>query len=160
MSRKGSSPIRPRQPDLHTQSETVTRLIGYVLKDGRKSVAEKQVYDAVDLLAKEFGQDQAIPTLEKAIETIKPKVEVRPRRIGGAVYQVPTPVRSHRQTSLAIRWFVRAARQLSNKQYHSFAQKLVAEIKLILKSEGTSYNKRLEVERMAEANKAFSHLRW
>jgi small subunit ribosomal protein S7 len=98
-------------------------------------------------------------TLEQALENIKPKIEVRPRRIGGAVYQVPTPVRGNRQLSLAIRWLVTSARKLSNKQFHSFGEKLAAELLSALKNEGSSVNKRQEVERRLTPIKLL-HIFW
>lgn len=94
------------------------------------------------------------------MDNIKPKVEVRPRRIGGAVYQVPTTVRGNRQNSLAVRWLISAARSRANKQYHTYGEKLAAEILAALHNEGIAISKRLDVEKMAEANKAFAHLRW
>jgi len=127
---------------------------------GKKTPATKEVYEAIDILKKETKSDDVIVTLEQALDNIKPKVEVRPRRIGGAVYQVPTAVRGNRQSSLAIRWLITASRALPNKQYHSFGKKIAAELIAALKNEGASITKRVEVERMAEANKAFAHLRW
>jgi ribosomal protein S7 len=98
--------------------------------------------------------------VEQGIDSIKPRIEVRPRRIGGSVYQVPTPVKSRRQDSLAIRWLVTAARAKANKQFHTFGEKIADEIILALKSEGSAVGRKQEIERMAEANKAFAHLRW
>ena len=129
------------------------------MRAGKKNASRRQVYRTLELLKKE-QPNQPLGIFEQALENIKPKVEVRPRRIGGAVYQVPTPVRSHRQLSLAIRWLVGAARLRPSKQYHTFADKLTAEILAAAKSEGSAVTKRLEVERIAEANKAFAHLRW
>jgi small subunit ribosomal protein S7 len=114
----------------------------------------------MEILKKESKSDDVVTTLEQALDNIKPKVEVRPRRIGGAVYQVPTAVRGNRQSSLAIRWLITASRALPNKQYHSFGKKIAVELLAALKNEGSSVSKRTEVERMAEANKAFAHLRW
>jgi small subunit ribosomal protein S7 len=130
------------------------------MKDGKRQVAQKQVYDALKLLSKKDPKIKAVDLLEQALDNIKPKIEVRPRRIGGSVYQVPTPTRGLRQSSLAIRWLVSSARLRQNKLYHSFAEKLSAELTDALASTGSAVNKRLEVEKMAEANKAFSHLKW
>ena len=130
------------------------------MKGGKKSAAKEQVYHALEILQKETKSDDVITTLEQALDNIKPKVEVRPRRIGGAVYQVPTPVRGNRQLSLAIRWLVTSSRALSSKQYHSYGSKLATELLSAIKNEGASVTKRTDVERMAEANKAFAHLRW
>ncbi len=161
MSRKGPSKIRHHQPDPVFQSALVTQLINKVMLQGKKDAAQKQVYQTLSLFKKEIPKDSdLLTTLEQALDNIKPRVEVRPRRIGGAVYQVPTPVRGHRQTSLALRWLITASRAKPNKQFHTFAEKLNSELVLALKNEGSAISKRLEVERMAEANKAFAHLRW
>ncbi len=160
MSRKGTSKIRKVEPDAIYGSVTISKIINYAMMDGKKAVAEKQIYQALDLIKKDFPNESEIDVIERALENIRPKVEVRPRRIGGAVYQVPTPVRGNRQNSLAIRWFITAARARANKQFHSFAEKLAAEINDALNNSGAAVAKRLEVERMADANKAFAHLRW
>ena len=160
MSRRGQSKIREITPDPIYGSVTIAKIVNASIRDGKKNAAQKQVYDALDLIKKEFPKEDITVTLEQSLDNIKPKVEVRPRRIGGAVYQVPTPVRGNRQYSLAIRWLISAARSKPNKQFHSFAEKLASEILSALKNEGPSVTNRLEVERMAEANKAFAHLRW
>lgn len=160
MSRKGQSKTRKIAPDTKYTSIIVSKLINAAMKDGKKSVAEKQVFNALELVKKETSAADVATTFEQALDNIKPKVEVRPRRIGGAVYQVPTPVRGNRQYSLALRWLITASRAKANKQYHTFAEKLSSEILLALKNEGIAVSKRVEVERMAEANKAFAHLRW
>jgi len=160
MSRKGINKIRKVEPDAVYNSITVAKIINSTMYDGKRTAAEKQMYLALDLIKKGFPQESELEVLERAIENIKPKTEVRPRRIGGAVYQIPTPVRSNRQNSLAIRWLISSARARANKQFHTFAQKLVAEITDALNNSGAAVTKRMEVERMAEANKAFAHLRW
>ena len=160
MSRKGPTKIRTPQADPIYNSIMVSKITNAALMDGKKNAAQKQIYSALEILKKDTGSEDVMITLEQAFDNIKPKVEIRPRRIGGAVYQVPTPVRGHRQNSLAIRWLITAARAKSNKQFHSFGEKLADEIKLALKNEGAAVAKRVEVERMAEANKAFAHLRW
>ena len=160
MSRKGTSKIRKVEPDAIYGSVTISKIINYAMMDGKKAVAEKQIYQALELIKKDFPDESEVAVIERALENIRPKVEVRPRRIGGAVYQVPTPVRGNRQLSLAIRWLVTNARKLSNKGFHSFAEKLNSELVLALKNEGASVAKRAEVEKMADANKAFAHLRW
>jgi small subunit ribosomal protein S7 len=160
MSRKGPAKIRTVEKDAVYNNLLVSKLITAVMKDGKKNVAIKQVYLALDLLKKKFPKEDTATVLEQAIEIIKPKVEVRPRRIGGSVYQVPTPVKSHRQNSLAIRWLATAARAKANKQFHTFGEKIADEITLALKNEGSAFNKKQGIERMAEANKAFAHLRW
>ena len=160
MSRKGISKIRKVEPDTIYNNVLVAKIINATMKDGKRHAAEKQIYLALELIKKEFPKETEIEVFQRAMENIKPKVEVRPRRIGGAVYQIPTPVRGNRQNSLAIRWLITATRARSNKQYHSFAQKFVAEITDALNNGGAAVSKRVEVERMADANKAFAHLRW
>jgi len=160
MSRKGPSKTRKITPDTVYHNLTVSKLINYAMKSGKKSIAQKQVYQALELLQKKDPKTNIVDILEQALDNIKPKIEVRPRRIGGAVYQVPVPVRAHRQDSLGIRWLVKSARQRSNKQYHTFGEKLTAELIDALDNQGNAVGKRLAVEKMAEANKAFSHLRW
>lgn len=160
MSRKGQIKPRVIDADAIYGSPTVSKLINYSMKDGRKAVSQKQIYQAIDIIRKETKTDDVMTTFEQALDNIKPKVEVRPKRIGGAVYQVPSPVRGSRQLSLAIRWLVTSSRKLPSKQYHTFAEKIAAELLSALKNEGSSVAKRAEVEKMAEANKAFSHLRW
>ncbi|HEX8923817.1 MAG TPA: 30S ribosomal protein S7 [Patescibacteria group bacterium] len=160
MSRKGPAKIRILQPDPVFGSLTVEKLVNGAMKDGRKSAARKQVYLAMEVLKKEVKENDALTTLEAALDNIKPKVEVRPRRIGGAVYQVPTPVKGARQLSLALRWLVDSSRKRPSSQFHTYGEKLAAELLAALKNEGSSVSKRMEVERMAEANKAFAHLRW
>ncbi len=152
---------KPRQlpPDLVYNSVLVTRLINRVMKDGKKTVAQKLVYQALSRVEKELKQP-ALSVLTEVVEKLKPKMEVRSRRVGGTTYQVPVPVRPRRQETLAIRWLILGARNLPNKEYHTFADKLVAEIKNVLSQTGWSFHKKEEVERMAEANKAFAHFRW
>lgn len=160
MSRKGQSKPRTIVLDSVYSSHTISKLINYAMKNGLKAVSQKQVYQALDIIKKETKTDDVMVTVEQALDNIKPKVEVRPKRIGGAVYQVPAPVRGSRQLSLAIRWLVNSSRKLSSKQFHSFGEKLATELLSALKNEGSSVAKRAEVEKMAEANRAFSHLRW
>src|SRR3989344_3427899 len=132
----------------------VTKLINRAMFDGKRSVAQKQVYTAFAQIAKE---GEPLGLFLKAIENIKPSMEVRPRRIGGAAYQVPSPVRGVRKESLAIRWLIQGANARSNSQYKTFANKLAAEILDASKGEGQAIHKKQEVEKSAEANKAFSH---
>ncbi len=160
MSRKGTSKIRQVEPDAIYNSVLVSKIINYTMKDGKRSAAEKQIYQALEILKKDFPKESELDVLERAMENIKPKVEVRPRRIGGAVYQIPTPVRGVRQNSLAIRWLINSSRARANKQYHSFAEKIAAELNDALNNSGAAVSKRMEVERMADANRAFAHLRW
>ena len=160
MSRKGINKTREVLPDTIYSNVTVSKIINACMRDGKRTASEKQVYAALELIKKQFPNEEVLDVLDRALENIRPKIEVKPRRIGGAVYQVPTPVRGNRQNSLALRWFVSAARSKPNKQFHTFAEKLVAELTAALNNEGTAVGKRVEVERMADANKAFAHLRW
>jgi small subunit ribosomal protein S7 len=151
--------IRLINKDVKYDSTLVQRLINYSMRDGKKSVAQKQVYQALEIIAQQ-SKRKTLEVLEEAIEKIKPKMEVRSRRVGGAFYQVPMSVRDLRARSLSIRWLVNEANKRANKQYHSFAEKLAAEILDALQEQGGAIEKRNTSHRMAEANKAFSHFRW
>ena len=150
---------RQVQKDVKYGSTLIQRLINRSMKDGKKSVAQKQVYAALDIIAKDTKR-KALEVLEEGLDKIKPKMEVRTRRVGGASYQVPMPVRDLRARSLSIRWLVNEANKRPNKQYHTFADKLAAEILDALQEQGGAIEKRNTSHRMAEANKAFSHFRW
>lgn len=140
------------------QSRLVTKLINGLMHDGKKTTAEKLVYTAFAKLGKN-GQDP-LEMFERAILNVGPKVEVKPRRVGGASYQVPTEVRGERKQSLALRWLIDAATARSSKEFHSFADKLAAEILDASQNQGAAIKKRDTVLRMAEANRAFAHFRW
>jgi len=127
--------------------------------DGKKSVAQKEVYRAFEAVKEKTGED-ALKVYNQALENIKPTMEVRPRRVGGAAYQVPMSVRGPRRESLGIRWMIIAARSRSNSEYHTYAEKLAAEIIDASKGEGVAVKKRQDMERVAEANRAFAHFRW
>jgi len=129
------------------------------MKDGKKSVSRREVYGAMELIREKSGEDPVI-IFDRAMENIKPTMEVRPRRVGGAAYQVPQQVRGPRRESLGIRWLVAAANSKSNTEFHTYADKLASEIMDAAKGEGVSVKKRTDVEKVAEANKAFSHFRW
>jgi small subunit ribosomal protein S7 len=146
------------QPDPVYSNVLVTKLINKVMKDGKKSVAQKIVYAAFDIFTSK-GLD-AIETYEKALNTIAPKVELKARRIGGANYQVPIEVRPERKNALAIRWLLEATRNRPNSAYHTFEEKLVAEILDAIDNKGEAIKKRDNTIRQAEANKAFAHFRW
>lgn len=150
---------RPIEPDPIYQSEAITKLINRVMRDGKKSVAEKQVYKALEIIKAKTKQDGLL-MFETAIENITPKIEVRSRRVGGAAYQVPTPVKGKRAFALAIRWLVMESQKRSNVEYHTFAEKLAAEIMDAASNQGGSIQKKLTMHKMAEANKAFAHFRW
>lgn len=136
------------------QSKLAAKFINGLMRDGKKTVAEKVFYDSFELLKKD-GDPVAV--FETAINNVGPKVEVKSRRVGGANYQVPQEVRGDRRVSLAIRWIIEAARARANSEYHHFSEKLAAEILEASKNEGAAIKKRDSVLRMAEANRAFSH---
>ena len=159
MARRGASRPKIIQPDPIYGSYLVTKLINRSMLDGKKSVARKEVYEGFDIIKEKTGSDP-LKVFNQALENIKPTMEVRPRRIGGAAYQVPAPVRGERRESLAIRWLIAAANSKSNTEYHTYAAKIAAEIMDAAKSEGAAVKKRTDMERVAEANKAFAHFRW
>lgn len=136
----------------------VAKLINYVMIDGKKSIAKKIVYSVLERI-KEKGDDP-LAILEKAINNVAPKMEVRPRRLGGASYLVPIEVRKERQLFLALNWIIEAAKARPNRQYRTFIDKLFAELVEAANNQGGAVQKRLQVEKLAEANKAFAHLRW
>lgn len=136
----------------------ITRLVNRVMQRGKKQTAEKLVYGALEKI-KTAGEDP-IKVFETAIASVGPKVEVRPRRVGGASYQVPIEVRGDRRVSLALRWIVTYANKRSNKEFHSYADKLAAELLDASKGVGEAIKKRDTVLRTAEANRAFAHFKW
>lgn len=159
MARRGQSKLRKITPDPVYSDVMIAKIINRSMYDGKKSVAQKQVYEALEII-KEETKDDPIKVFYQAFENIKPTMEVRPRRIGGAAYQVPMSVRGPRRDSLAIRWLITAARARSNSEYHTFGKKLAAELLAAVNNEGGAVKKRLEVEKIAEANRAFAHFRW
>ncbi len=150
---------RNYEPDSRYGSVKVTRLIGRAMKDGKKATASKQVYSALEDLA-EKTKKKPLEALEMALKNITPQMEVRSRRVGGAAYQVPMPVRGRRAFSLAIRWLVLEANKRSNREFHSFAEKLSAELFDAINNQGGAVERKNTSHRMAEANKAFAHFRW
>ncbi|RMH70994.1 MAG: 30S ribosomal protein S7 [Gemmatimonadetes bacterium] len=156
MSRKRAAEKRQLLPDPKYHDVMVTRFINNVTKRGKKSVAERSFYAALDLIEARTGQ-QGLAVFKKAIDNVKPIVEVRSRRIGGSTYQVPTEVRPDRQISLAIRWLITYSNARSER---TLAERLAGEFIAASKGEGASIKKREDTHRMAEANKAFSHYRW
>lgn len=152
-------PLRQLTPEPRYNSTEVTKLINRVMKNGKKSLAAKHVYDAFELVEKEL-KTKPLEAFLTALDNIKPKTEVRSRRVGGAAYQVPMPVPPRRQFALSIRWLVENASKRPNSEYKSFAKKLAAEIIAAYNQEGGAIKKRDDVHRMAEANKAFAHFRW
>jgi small subunit ribosomal protein S7 len=140
------------------KSYEVSKLVNYIMQDGKKSTAQKIVYDIFDELKKE-GQDP-LRILNQALDNVAPMYEVKPRRLGGASYLVPIEVRKERKIFLALNWIVNAARARSNKEFHTFEKKLLTELLEASKNQGQAVAKKLQTEKLAEANKAFSHLKW
>ncbi len=144
----------PVRPDRVYNSVTISKLISHVIKDGKKSTAQRAVYGALDLLKSEHDVKEPAALIEAAIQNVAPAMEVRSRRVGGANYQVPFPVRPERQLALALRWILEGARA---KKGSNFSKRLADELFSASKGEGGAMTKRENVHRMAEANKAFAH---
>ncbi len=149
-------PGRDVKPDIKYNSKLLSKLVNYVMLDGKKSVAERVVYDALARIEKR-SDTPPLEVLNTAIANCSPRLEVRTRRVGGANYQVPYEVPPDRQTALALRWIIKAARERGE---HTMAERLAAELINAANKEGKAYGKRLEAHRMAEANRAFAHYRW
>ncbi|MSO37044.1 MAG: 30S ribosomal protein S7 [Acidimicrobiia bacterium] len=156
MPRKGPAARRELIPDPVHRSVVVTQLVNKVLIAGKRSVAEKIVYDALEEIERKTGGDP-IPTLKRAVENVRPALEVRSRRVGGATYQVPVEVRPRRATTLAVRWLVGYSRQRREK---SMAARLAAELLDASNGLGAAIKRKDDLQKMAESNKAFAHYRW
>lgn len=148
---------RPINPDPRYNSVLVSKFINGLMQKGKKSVARRIFYDAMDLLKSRITEDEPVIVFEKAMEKIRPRVEVKSRRVGGATYQVPIEVRPERRNALAIRWMVAFSQKRSGK---SMAEKLAGELADAYNNRGAAVKKREDTHRMAEANKAFAHYRW
>jgi len=159
MSRRNQAPRRNVLPDPKYGNEMLAKFVNMVMKSGKKSVAERIVYGALDRIAERSGQDDqyALEMLSQALENIKPAVEVKSRRVGGATYQVPVEVRSTRRETLAMRWAIDAARSRSEK---TMSLRLAHELMDAAENRGSAVKKREDTHRMAEANRAFAHYRW
>ena len=156
MSRKKSAPKKLNVVDPKYKSVIIPKLINSLMYDGKKTIAEKIVYDAIDKI-KSKSKDEPITVFNQAISNIKPTVEVRSRRVGGATYQVPVEVKSKRAQALAIRWLVESARKRKDKH---MADKIFNELYDAYEKKGAAVKKREDVHKMAESNKAFAHFRW
>ncbi|MBW1742877.1 MAG: 30S ribosomal protein S7 [Deltaproteobacteria bacterium] len=156
MPRKREIPKRPTMPDPKYKSKLVSKFINCLMVDGKKSVAESILYDALGIIETKI-KEPPLKVFEKAMENAKPRVEVKSRRVGGSTYQVPVEVRSTRQTALGIRWLISFARKRPEK---SMSQRLAAELMDAAGHRGATMKKREDTHRMAEANKAFAHYRW
>jgi len=159
MSRRAQAPRREILPDPIHDSEMLTKFINMVMRKGKKSAAESIVYGAIQRIAERTGQQegQALETLQKALDNVKPVVEVKSRRVGGATYQVPVEVRPQRRQTLAMRWVIDAAKGRGEK---SMAHRLANELMDAADNRGAAVKKREDTHRMADANKAFAHYRW
>src|SRR5215210_48199 len=156
MPRKGPPPRRELMPDPIFRSVLVTQFVNKVLQRGKRSVAERTVYEALEIVKDKTGAEP-IATLKRAMENVKPQLEVKSRRVGGATYQVPVEVRPRRATTLAIRWLVGYSRQRREK---TMAQRLANELLDASNGVGSAAKRREDVHKMAESNKAFAHYRW
>lgn len=148
---------RKMNPDPKFGNEDLTKFINYIMIDGKKDLATSLVYQALDKLGKETKMEP-IEAFQKAVENIKPKMEVRSRRVGGANYQVPMPVKPDRQNQLAFRWIIKAARE--SRKSKPFAETLAIVLRDAIDKQGAAYKKKEEVHKMAESNKAFAHFQW
>ncbi len=156
MSRRSRAELRETPPDPRFESRMVTKFINNLMYDGKKSIAEKIFYDAMDIVEQRSGQS-GVQVFEQALTNAKPSLEVKSRRVGGATYQVPIEVRPERRAALATRWLIGFARARSEK---SMAERLAGELLAASRGEGTTIKKKDDTHRMAEANKAFAHYRW
>ena len=154
--RRTQAPKRPVAPDPRFQSRTVTKFTNNLMRHGKKSVAERIVYDALDIVEQRTGR-RGIDIFEQAIRNVTPVIEVKPRRVGGATYQVPIDIRTERRQSLALRWLINAARSRGGR---SMAERLAGELLDASNNAGNAVRRKEDTHRMAEANRAFVHYRW
>jgi small subunit ribosomal protein S7 len=156
MPRRGHVGKRPNLPDPIYQTPLVSRFINCMMLQGKKSVAERIFYGAMDLI-RERGQEEPVKVFRKAVDNVRPAVEVKSRRVGGSNYQVPNEVRPEMSTALALRWLINFAR---NRSEHSMSERLANEFLDAASARGGAFKKKDDTHRMAEANKAFAHYRW
>jgi small subunit ribosomal protein S7 len=156
MPRKGPAPRRELLPDPIYRSVLVTQIVNKVLQSGKRSTAERIVYDALAIIEEKTGADP-VTTMKRAVDNVKPQLEVRSRRVGGATYQVPVEVRPRRANTLAIRWLVGYSRQ---RRERTMAERLANEMLDASNGVGASAKRREDLHKMAESNKAFAHYRW
>lgn len=157
--RSKKAPKRLVKGDPIYKSRILTKFINKVMVDGKKTIAQSLVYKALENI-KEATKQEPLGVFERAIQNVAPKMEVKPRRVGGASYQVPIEVRGDRKEALAIRWIIAGARAKSNSAFHSFAQKLAQEIMDAANSAGSAFKKKEDMQKSASANRAFAHFRW
>ena len=156
MSRKNSPDKREILPDTKYGEKLISQFIGFLMKRGKRSTAERILYDAIDIMGKKSGQD-GLEIFHKGLNNVKPVLEVRSRRVGGATYQVPVEVRADRRLALAFRWLISFSKARGEK---TMAEKLASEFIAAANNEGASIKKKEDTHKMAEANKAFAHFRW
>jgi small subunit ribosomal protein S7 len=156
MPRRSAAQIRPIEPDSRNHSRLVQQLINKVMSDGKKSLSEQIVYDALATVGERASEDP-VETLEAAIKQLTPVLEVRSRRVGGATYQVPVEVPARRARTLAVRWLVTYARQ---RREYAMSERLANEILDATRQQGNAWKRKDDIYRMAQANKAFAHYRW
>lgn len=156
MGRKNKAVVRPLAPDARYNSVIVAKFVCRMMKDGKKDTCMSIVYEALDRLKKKTDKDP-LEVFLKAIDNVKPSVECKTRRVGGASYQVPLEIRDARREALAMRWIISAAR---NRNGHGMADTLASELMDAFNNTGSAYKKKEDVHKMAEANKAFAHYRW
>ena len=156
MSRRNRAPLREVEPDARYNSELVSRFVNKLMHGGKKSVALRVVYDAFEII-EQRAKKPPLEVFEMAVKNATPMIEVRPRRVGGATYQIPLEVRPDRRQSLSLRWLVQGSRGRSGK---SMADKVASELMDAAAGQGTSVKKKEDTHRMAEANRAFAHYRW
>jgi small subunit ribosomal protein S7 len=154
--RRAQAPIRPIEPDALHNSKLVQQVVNKVMVDGKKSLAEKIVYDALNLLSQRSGQEP-VAALEESVKALTPVLEVRSRRVGGATYQVPVEVPPRRARTLAVRWLTEFAR---NRREKTMAERLAGELLDAQNQQGGAFKRKDDIYRMAQANKAFAHYRW
>lgn len=155
--RKSPAKKRKLLPDAKFNSKMVTQFVNNMMFDGKKSTAFRIFYDAMDVVDQKIEEESPLEVWKKAIENVTPSVEVRSRRIGGATFQIPQPIRDARKLSMAMKWMISFARKRNDK---TMSQKLASEILAAYKEEGAAFKKKQDTHRMAEANKAFSHFRF
>ena len=155
--RKKRAKKRYLVPDSKYNNALATRFVNNIMLDGKKNIAFKIFYDALDIITEKISEEKSFDIWQKALDNVMPHVEVRSRRIGGATFQIPHPVREDRRISLAMKWMIGAARKRNEK---TMSSRLASEIIAAFKEEGASFKKKQDTHRMAEANKAFSHFRF
>ena len=156
MARKGNLTSREVRPDPKFREKNITRFVNVLMRDGKKNTAERILYDALEMIA-ERADDEPVEVCKEAIETVRPAVEVRSRRVGGSTYQVPMEVRPERQEALAMRWIIDAARA---RNEYTMIKRLTNELLDASNSRGSAVRRKEDMHRMADANKAFAHYRW